>query len=332
MFKQGDELTVKVPTTPQVVKTTIETRESITVAEGGMNLRGTYHMPQGEKADSPLGVNESNRIGVLFLNSGFHPRAASGDAAVYWADSFAKCGYPSFRLDLPGLGDSDGEPPREVTDFIHLVNTGRYAPLLSNATKNLTERFNLSGVVIAGHCAGAVSAIYAAAASNDVKGLVLLEPYFHGEELESTAIREEFRRWVVRNRMAGYLSAIYDRVKYFRSLVKRNELPRNANLPLIRCWNQLASAGLPVLVLKASAPNPRVGDFDYLRYVQLISPLNQRVEIKHIEGTNHSFVKGTGKEAVAGHTGQWLGAYFPLTRCEGSQAHSATMEMTGTVG
>jgi pimeloyl-ACP methyl ester carboxylesterase len=273
-------------------------------------------------------VNESNRIGVFFVNSGFHPRAAAGDGAVYWADSFAKCGYPSFRLDLPGLGDSDGDSPLKVADFTHRVNAGRYAPVLSNAIRKLTERFNLSGVVIVGHCAGAVSAIYAAAVSHDVKGLVLLEPYFHGKELESTTIRKEFRRWVPHNRMAEYLSVIYDRLKYFRRLVKRNELPRNANLPLIRCCNQLASVGLPILVLQAPALNPRVGNFDYVRYVQLTSHLNQRIEVKYIEGTNHAFVKGPGKVAVGRHTEQWLRAYFPLTRCDGGEAshdrHSST--------
>jgi pimeloyl-ACP methyl ester carboxylesterase len=318
MFKHGNGRIAKVPTSPQAMKASIETREIITLAEGGINLRGTYHRAQDERSDSAPVAKESNRIGVLFLNFGFHPRSASGDAAVYWADSFAKCGYPSFRLDLPGLGDSDGDLPVEVADFIHLVNAGRYAPLLSKTIKNLTERFNLAGVAIVGQCSGAVSAIYAAAASSDVKGLVLLDPYFHGEEPEGTAIRKEFRRWVLRNRLAGYLSAVYDRLKYFRLLVKANELPRNANLLLIGCWNQLASAGLPILILKAPALNPRVGDFDYLRYIQRISHLTQRIEVKDIEGTNHAFVKGSGKDAVGRYTEQWLRACFPLARFEAS--------------
>jgi pimeloyl-ACP methyl ester carboxylesterase len=265
----------------------------------------------------------------LFLSFGFHPRCASGDAAVHWADSFAKCGYPSFRLDLPGLGDSDGDVPGKVADFIQLVNSGHYAPLLADTMKNLRERFKLSGVVLVGQCSGAVSAIYAAAASKDVKGLVLLDPYFHREEPEGTVIRKEFRRWVLR------ISAIYDYLKYFRLLVKAHELPKNANLPLIRGWNQLASAGLPILVLKAPALNPRMGDFDYLRYVQRLSHVShQSIEVEHIEGTNHAFVKGPGKEAVRRHTKRWLHAHFSLTRYQESEAsndrHSSAMEMTGS--
>lgn len=86
----------------------IETRELISVAFGGIRLWGTYHRSHGGRSGVPEDLAEKHRVGVLFLNPGFQPRAALGDSPVYWADSFAKCGYPSFRFDLPGLGDSGG--------------------------------------------------------------------------------------------------------------------------------------------------------------------------------------------------------------------------------
>src|ERR1700690_2549332 len=131
-----------------MVNRAIETRELITVDVGGICVRGTYH----KSHEDGSGLGTANRIGVVFLNHGFLPRAAPGDSAVYWADSFASCGYPSFRFDLPGLGDSDGDIPAQMLDFI---NTGGYAPILSATVKELVERFNLSGVVTMGHCAGA---------------------------------------------------------------------------------------------------------------------------------------------------------------------------------
>ena len=316
------------------MKRTIHNREIITVSANGINLQGTYHKVPAEGSSVPLGLNENSRIGILFLNSGFQPRAASGDAAVHWADSFARCGYPSFRFDLPGLGDSKGDLPTDLLDFVRLVNIGRYAPFLSSATKNLTKRFNLSGVVIIGHCAGSVSALYAAAASNDVKGLVLLDPYFHCEEPESTNVRKEFRSLVLRNRLAAYLSNLYDHLKYLSQLVRRKVLPKNANLPLLRCWKQLAFARLPILVLQAPTETWRKGDFDYIHSVRRISRSNHRIDIKRIEGTNHAFVKGPGKEAVREHTEQWLRTYFPSARCEENEAsgsQASRIEMTGTV-
>jgi pimeloyl-ACP methyl ester carboxylesterase len=288
----------------------IETRELITVAAGATCLRGTYHKVQDNGADSSPGLNESIRTGVLFLNSGGDPRAASGNAAVHWADSFAKCGYPSFRFDLPGLGDSDGELPEKWLDFSDLVNGGHYAAFISSTTKSLTERFNLSGVVIVGHCAGAVSAIYAATASKYVKGVVALDPYFFREEDERAAIRKGISQLVTRNKVAAQLSKVHGRLKKVGLLVKGNKLPSNANLPFIRCWNRLASAGVPILVLNTRRVTPRVGEFDYLRYLQTFS--GSRVAVKLIEGANHSFADDVGKAAVRQHTERWLNACFPL--------------------
>lgn len=258
----------------------------------------------------------ANRVGIVFLNPGFMPRAASGDAAVYWADAFARCGYPAFRIDLPGLGDSAGDLPVEVADFVSLVNVGHYAPLLSSAVKELAERFKLPGMVVVGHCAGAVSAIYTAAASNEVKGLVLLDPYFYLGVQESTNLRERFRLWVTRNRLAGYISTTYGRLKNFGGFLRGTRFPKNANLQLIRCWNQVALAGLAILVLKAPTPTLSAEEFDYLPYLQRMSHRRDGIAVRDIGGTDHAFVKGPGKEAVREHTEQWLSTHFPVRACE----------------
>lgn len=273
----------------------IETREVITIEAGGFRLQGTYHYAEEFQESSPC---RNNRIGILFLNSGFLPRAADGDSAVYWADAFSKCGYPSFRFDLPGLGDSDGDLPVLMLDFVHLVNDGRYAPLLSTLTKNLTKRFNLLGVVVVGLCAGAVSAIYTAAESTEIKGLVLLDPYFHLKQANASS-----------HGMRAHMRGLFDRLRYFGLLVLGNRLPRNANLPLIRCWKRLVSTGVPMLVMMPSATKPKAGEFDYLRH---FSQRSDRVVVKRIERTNHSFVKGPGKEAVRTYVEKWLADCFPL--------------------
>jgi len=290
------------------VRGAIETRELVTVNVDGMRLRGTYHRSHDPRPRR----DESNRVGILFLNSGFVPRASGGDAAVYWADSFAECGYPSFRFDLPGLGDSDGDLPMKRLDFAALVNAGYYAPSVSGIAKNLTERFHLSGVVLAGHCAGAVSAIHAAGQSENVKGLVLLEPYFFCVTPERTNFRKEISHWVTRNKLAGELSKVYGLFKKFSSSYKRNALPLNANLPLIRGWSRLASWGLPMLILNASDPRPNAGEFDYLSYLQRLSGGSRPLVVKFIEGTNHSFADDVGRTAVRRHIEQWLSSYFPL--------------------
>ncbi len=288
-----------------------KTRELITVTAGGVCLRGTYHRSREERPDEQAG--SSNRIGILFLNHGFLPRAAPGDSAVYWAEAFAQCGYPCFRFDLPGLGDSDGDIPAQM---IEVINAGGYAPVISAALKELVARFNLSGVVIMGHCAGATTALFTAGQSKECKGLVLTDPYFFLTH-ERTKIRTELSQWASWSRMGAVISSIYYYLKYIRLLVRRNRPPRNANLALLRCWNQVASTGTPILVMKAPAAKaqglkPRIGDFDYLAYLQGMSGRGTHILIEFIEGTNHALADAVGRAGVRQHTEQWLNAYFPI--------------------
>lgn len=291
---------------------TIETRELITIPVGDICLRGTYHRRDDKTSASQAGFERTDRIGVLFVNSGFLPRAASGDSPVYWADSFAKSGYPSFRFDLPGLGDSDGDVPTRFLDF---VNTGGYAPLLSLIISELITRFSLWGIVIAGHCSGAVTALYTAAASKDCKGLVLIDPYFSIPR-EKPKIEIDVIRLVSRSRFGGYARRVYYFLRHTGLLLRRYRVPKDANLPLLRCWAQVASAGTPILILNSSAwktsgLKPRIGQFDYFGYLQKLAGQRSRSVVHFIEDTNHSFANQGGQAAVRQLTEQWLNECFP---------------------
>src|SRR5271163_2016952 len=105
---------------------------------GGGSIRGTHH----KVYNAGFSLIGSGRVGILFLNSLFPTRAATGDSAVYWADSFAADGYPSFRLDFPGFGDAGGDTPTQLLKFI---NEGGYAPVAAMGAKELVTRFDLSG-------------------------------------------------------------------------------------------------------------------------------------------------------------------------------------------
>jgi pimeloyl-ACP methyl ester carboxylesterase len=296
----------------------IKSRELFTLDGLGVPLRGTYHRPQQDEiADSQLYPAEQKRIGMLFLNSLFLPRTATGDSAVYWAESFAACGYPSFRLDLPGLGDSDAPLNTALLDFI---NAGGYATIASAKVKELVERFNLSGVVIVGHCAGAVSAIYAAAASPECKALVLMDPYFFlPQQLKQSKAWKRLVRWASQSKPGGILSSFYDRLKDIRQTLRGNAPPPNANFALLQRWKEVASNGLPILLLKApgrktSGTKPRVGEFDYLEHILTLAGRRSQVVVHFIEGTDHSFANQVGRSAVRQFTEGWLSAHFPLIR------------------
>ncbi len=296
----------------------IRRRELITLDGLGVLVRGTYHKPVDEVLDCHNSQSEAGRIGLLFLNSLSIPRTATGDSAVYWADALARCGYPVFRCDLPGLGDSSGTVPNDLLDF---MNDGGFGPIGASKAKELVERFNLAGVVIVGHCAGAITAIHVAAMYPECKGLILMDPYFHFQKAIRPKLRQGLSDWARRSKIGGLFSNIYDVARDVRRRVLRNRPPENANLALLSRWKQVASGGLPILFLKApglktSSAKPRVGEFDYLKHVLGLAGHKARVVVQFIAGTDHSFANRVGRAAVRKSMEDWLAAHFPLSRAQ----------------
>jgi pimeloyl-ACP methyl ester carboxylesterase len=300
------------------MKEAIEERELIVLDGLGGLIRGTYHKAfdnHGGEESSKSSRLAQDRVGVLFLNSTSPTRAANGDAAVYLADSFAECGYPSFRIDLPGFGDSEGDPGEDLIGFI---NRGGYASVASAKVSELVARFNLSGVVIVGHCAGSVSALFTAAASRECRGLVLIGPYFFlpqairpaktRKQPELSAHRRQFR--IVSSKISGL-------AKEIRLFLRGSGLPENANYPLLRSWKKVASKGLPILILngpdrKASGTKPSAGEFDYLKFVLRMAGRRSEVTVKVTDGANNAFANRQGRSAVRQHAEQWLNSCFPI--------------------
>ncbi len=299
------------------LKAAIETRELITVSVNGVRLRGTYHKPQDSGADE-------SRVGLFFFNPGFLPRAGTGDSAVDFAGSCARRGYPTFRFDLPGLGDADGEPPLNLLDYI---NAGKYAPVLAATFKELKKRYNLPGIVVIGHCAGAVSALYTAVSSKECCGMVMLDPYFFLPKARPK-LRHELSAWAGSSWLGGRLSKVFDLLKLMRRTLAGRKLPSNANVPLLSCWKQVAGSGMPILILKAPAPKssglkPTPGEFDYCAYLLTLIGRGSRVVLDLIEGSNLSFADLKGRAAVQQKTQMWLNTYFPPIE------QSAVFEATG---
>lgn len=297
-----------------------DTRELIDVEVLGLRLRGTFHRPARSFAALRSGSGDQGRTGVLFLNSLALPRAATGDSAVYWADAFAERGYPAFRFDLPGLGDSDGETSTDLLDFI---NAGGYAPSAVALAKELAARAGVSGVVVVGHCAGSVSAVFAAAAAKECKGLILMDPYFHLPVAKRPEVREHLSDWVRRSTIGKMLSNLYDRAKLLRLFLRGSTPPGNANVALLSRWKQVAGAGLPILMfkapgIKATGSKPRLGEFDYIQHVLKLAGRKSRVTVKTVEKADHSFANRAGREAVRQEIESWLVRYFPFQGFETS--------------
>jgi len=299
------------------MKQTIEDRELLSL--DGMWV--TYHRPAGTRSKRPTA--HGTRTGVLFLNGLYATRAGNGNVAVEWASTLAEHGYPSFRVDLPGFGDSECDPP---ADWCGYINSGGYATKVSALIEGLVRKYKLPGVVIAGHCAGAASAIYAAALSRHCVGMVLLDPCFNMSRLNTPKFRQQLNLWSRRSRVGGALSGILDLLKQARRKLKREGLPDNANLKLLRCWKEVVRGGVPVLILRAPSRRsaglkPRTGEFDYLEHILAAGGPDARVSVEVVESSNHSFSNQQGRAAIPRLTEKWLGT----TITNVTTAHTAVM-------
>jgi len=290
---------------------TLETRQLITLGADGILVRGTYHDVPRKMTGS---TSPDKRIGVLFLNPLSTPRALIGDSAVYWASSFASQGYPSLRIDLPGLGDSYGEVAKDLLTFI---NNGGYAAIAAAKVKEFSERFGLAGVVIYGHCAGSTTAIYAASACKECKGLIITEPYFNAANMLTPKLSPGMVAWARRTKVGEVLRAAYARLREARKKQTNGSLPGNANVNLVTHWKQLVSSGLPILVCKSGEPAAlgssklRAGAFDYLEHITSFAGHKSRLSLHTIEGTNHSFADLLGRATIREHAETWLHKHFP---------------------
>lgn len=267
----------------------------------------------------------------MFVNTLFLPRTGTGDAAVYWAESFADRGYHAFRMDLPGLGDSDAPLNTALLDFI---NAGGYGAIASAKVKELAARFDLDGVVIVGQCAGGITALHAAAASETCKGVVLLDPYFFlPQQLKKSKAWKRLVRWAASSAVGGALSKTYDRMKDIQLSLRGKRPPGNANFALLRRWSEVAAKGLPVILFKAPGrkspgTKPRVGEFDYIQHLLNLSDRKNQVEIQLIESTDHSFANRAGRSAIRDHVQHWLEVHFPLPRSIESIAVTSEVVVT----
>jgi pimeloyl-ACP methyl ester carboxylesterase len=294
---------------------TIETRELFVLDCSDVLIRGTYHKANIDNSGTQLNSIAGGRLGVVFLNSTSPTRAANGDAAVSLADSFAKSGYPCFRLDLPGFGDSEGDHPLDLLGFIC---RGGYASIASDNIRELVQRFDLSGVVIVGHCAGSVSALFTAANSRECKGLVLIGPFFHlTQQIRPAKFRNQLKLWALRSRMGQLSSNVFEFLNKIPLSPRGQGLPRNANVPLLRCWKKLASTGLPILLLKGpdrknSSTTTKVGEFDYLSYLLSVAGRRSHIDVKVTDGASNAFSNRQGRSAVRHHVERWLSVCFTM--------------------
>ena len=334
-------------------------RRCVEIQVKGLRLWGTFHQPSTRQGSLQSSETDAEKTGILLFNSGFLPRSAQGDLLAHLADRIAAAGFPAFRFDLPGLGDSEGDLPEDAVTFVRSVEKGVLAPFASALAAKLVRVHGLEKIIVGGLCGGGITALFGAAASKGsrIGGVLMLDPIFNLVQVQEPqlqqksraarwkeswlirlkAVYEELRVWILSQRLSAPLQKIYGRLKAARNSHRPirgrpllQGLPKEANLKLIQRFERLMATKLPMLVITAQDPR-RAGDsFDYLEYI--LRNGRGRVDCRKIEGTNHSFLEGNGPKAVRELTNEWLKANFaaslsPRPQSVKETARGKTMEM-----
>jgi pimeloyl-ACP methyl ester carboxylesterase len=131
------------------------------VSIGDPQICGVLCRPRGNTATADP---------VVFLNAGGVPHVGWARGTVEAARALAAEGVASLRIDLPGLGQSDGPPeerlflydPRTTQDIVRVLDW--------------MEKAGFPSVGLAGTCSGAFQAFHAARADKRVATLTIINP------------------------------------------------------------------------------------------------------------------------------------------------------------
>ena len=130
------------------------------------------------------------RTAVLIVVGGAQYRAGSHRQFVLLARRLAAAGYPVLRFDLPGMGDSPGDP-------VPFENTATHIAAALDALEQATP---VDGSVLWGLCDGAPASLLYLQATQDprVAGVALLNPWVRSEAgLARAHVKHYYRQRVL---------------------------------------------------------------------------------------------------------------------------------------
>lgn len=129
------------------------------------NLFGIMHTP----------AHNLNKTGIILLSPGIKNRVAPHRLYVKMAKTFCNLGFPVFRFDPEGLGDSDGNIDEKYTaDLFGLIQSGKFVEDTKTAMNWMSKQAIASQFVLGGLCGGALTGLLTAAEDKRATGILSL--------------------------------------------------------------------------------------------------------------------------------------------------------------
>jgi alpha-beta hydrolase superfamily lysophospholipase len=298
-------------------------RETPVAFGEGKRLFGIYSSPSAPaRADRPV---------LCFLNAGATHHVGPHRMFVEFARDFASRGYPSFRFDVAGLGDSravPGDPENRLYARESIAD-------VKTAMTMLARQQNANRFVLVGLCSGAYLAYHAALGDRDVAGQVLINPFafeMEGHSLDPAALKP-----VVSNR--SYARSLLNHRTWLRAARGDVDLPRIAKIlrGRIQAYAGFELAHAMAIIRGQPAPGAEVErqfralcdrgaasllvvnvDEGGLDLVARHLGRNARkmrghpkFSLRIVEGADHTFGAGTSKHTLHEILWSYLDAHFP---------------------
>ena len=195
----------------------------------------TINLPSGSifgVLSHPFSHAEPNDLCILFLNPGAVRHTGPNRMWVEAARRWAERGVMSLRLDLLGIGESDGEPSLNIPRLYQ----DRLVKQVETAMESLRSSAGVRRFAVIGLCSGAFWAFHAALRNRDIRAAILLNPrlFFWDPEVDC--------RRVLR-RTARLLTESTDWGRLIRGYVSPESVKRVARIVLNRFRSSGAEAG-----------------------------------------------------------------------------------------
>ncbi len=300
-------------------------REALRIDVHGTSVVGTYHIPEVTEDDESS--EKIKKTGVLIVNFGLLPRSGLGNMPVHFSDRLAEKGFPVFRFDFPGLGDTKGDLPIYGQQQWRRIEAGDHMQWGAVLIQKLMKKYNLDGIVIGGLCGGAVTSTYIAERlSNTVVGTILMEPTYHvigvaedhidkkksrpGNQTNNwfrrtkEKLKKQLRTRINKSKHVEAFYSIYSRLKVTKFRILGHKPPSDVNELFYTSFKKLNDRNAPILFITRKGKDREHYDLHYTGYSPRFFP--QNIVWKTLGNTNHMLVTGGGKQKVTDFIVEWV--------------------------
>lgn len=292
------------------------------------SLNGVIHVPDQKLL--------KQKVGIILLNSGLKDRVGPHRLYIKIARKLCKEGFYVLRFDSSGLGDSEGmlKSGLSVQNFA-LIEKGLFVDDALSAIDLFLPKTEVSYLVLAGLCGGAITALLTASIDARVGNLILMDPSIVLDETkENKKIHPHELQIVIssyKNKLIDlsfwksvfiskrdYLKILKMLIAYlnlkFKRILCNNHIDNNSmildrplNKKFLDAFFKYMRSKRSILFLM-SETDKAAWEFKNKFEKSTLSDLskNHYCRIKYVNTANHEFASLTAQEILLNEINTWL--------------------------